>query len=221
MPKNTVSEILSLAGISINGSKPYDIQVKDERLYKRVLAEGSLGLGEAYMDGWWDCQNPDEFFTKIFKAQLEKKVRSWKLLFPALKAKLFNLQSKSRAFHIGRAHYDIGNDLYKVMLDKRLTYTCGYWKDVKTLDKAQEAKLDLVCRKLNLKKGQSVLDIGCGWGSFAKFAAEKYGAKVVGVTVSEEQVKLGRQLCKGLPVEFRLQDYRDVIRSLTMLSPLA
>lgn len=210
MPKNTVSEILSLAGISVNGSKPYDIQVKDERLYKRVLAEGSLGLGEAYMDGWWDCKKLDEFFTKIFRAQLEKKVKGWKLIFPALKAKLFNLQSKSRAFHIGRAHYDIGNDLYQVMLDKRLTYTCGYWKGAKTLDEAQENKLDLVCRKLGLKKGQTVLDIGCGWGSFARFAAEKYGAKVVGVTVSEEQVKLGRKLCKGLPVEFRLQDYRDV-----------
>lgn len=111
---------------------------------------------------------------------------------------------------IGEKHYDAGNDLYLAMLDKRLTYTCGYWNNVSTLDEAQEAKLDLVCRKIGLKAGQSVLDIGCGWGSFAKYAAEKYGAKVVGITVSKEQIKLGQELCKGLPVELRLQDYRDV-----------
>jgi cyclopropane-fatty-acyl-phospholipid synthase len=96
------------------------------------------------------------------------------------------------------------------MLDRRMTYTCGYWKNARNLDEAQEAKLDLVCQKLDLKPGQTVLDIGCGWGSFAKFAAERYGAHVVGVTVSEEQMKLGKELCKGLPVELRLQDYRDI-----------
>jgi cyclopropane-fatty-acyl-phospholipid synthase len=111
---------------------------------------------------------------------------------------------------VGEEHYDMGNELYKAMLDKRLTYTCGYWKNAKNLDEAQEAKLDLVCRKLNLKPGQRILDIGCGWGSFMKFAAEKYGVSCVGVTVSKEQIALGKELCKGLPVEFRLEDYRDV-----------
>ena len=111
---------------------------------------------------------------------------------------------------VGKEHYDIGNDLYQLMLDKRMTYTCGYWKNAKNLEEAQEAKLDLICKKLGLKKGDKVLDIGCGWGSFAKYAAEKYGARVVGITVSKEQVELARKLCKGLPVEIRIQDYREV-----------
>lgn len=206
----TVAHLLSLADVRINGRRPGDIKVHNEGFYQRVLAKGSLGLGESYMDGWWDCTRLDEFFTKIFRADIENKVNPRTLLFDSLKAKLLNLQSRSRAFHIGEAHYDLGNDLYESMLDKRMTYTCGYWKNASTLDEAQKTKLDLVCKKIGLKKGQKVLDIGCGWGSFAKYAAEKYKARVVGITVSKEQVKFGRKLCKGLPVDIRLQDYRDV-----------
>ncbi len=199
------------AGIVINGSNPWDIQVHDERLYTRVLQEGSLGLGESYMDKWWDAESLDEFFNKLLRAELEKKVkRDWAFLLEALRARFVNMQSKGHAFEIAEAHYDLGNDLYQAMLDKRLTYTCGYYKDATTLDAAQEAKLDLVCRKLNLQEGQRVLDIGCGWGSFAKFAAERYKVSVVGVTVSKEQAALATELCQGLPVDIRLQDYRDV-----------
>jgi cyclopropane-fatty-acyl-phospholipid synthase len=163
------------------------------------------------MDCWWDCQSIDQLFYKITSAQLDKEAyKNISMLLPYLHAKLTNMQRKSKAFEVGEHHYDAGNDLYEAMLDKRLTYTCGYWKNAKTLDQAQEAKLDLVCRKLMLKPGMTVLDIGCGWGSFAKFAAEKYKVKVVGITVSKEQVALGMKLCKGLPVEIRLQDYRDL-----------
>ncbi len=208
--KSKVREILAIAGITLNGSRSWDVRVHDERFYQRVLADGSLGLGEAYMDGWWDCKKLDEFFCHILRADLAYKIKPLGMLFSVLKSKMFNLQRKSKAFVIGEKHYDIGNDLYKNMLDKRMAYTCGYWKNAKSLDAAQEAKLDLVCKKLGLRAGDRVLDIGCGWGSFAKYAAEKYKARVVGITVSKEQVKLGRQLCKGLPVEIRLQDYRDV-----------
>ena len=142
---------------------------------------------------------------------MKKKVsRNWKLLLWFLGNILANPQRKTKAFEIGGHHYDIGNDLYQAMLDKRLVYTCGYWKKTRNLNEAQEAKLDLVCKKLNLQKGMKVLDIGCGWGSFAKYAAEKYGVEVTGITVSEKQMELGRKLCKGLPVEIKLQDYRDV-----------
>jgi cyclopropane-fatty-acyl-phospholipid synthase len=120
------------------------------------------------------------------------------------------MQSVRKAFEVGEKHYDIGNDLYSRMLDKRMVYTCGYWKEAQNLDQAQEAKLDLVCRKIGLKPGQKVLDIGCGWGSFAKFAAEKYNAKVVGVTISKEQAEFASKLCNGLDVEIRIQDYRSV-----------
>lgn len=209
--KQTVEFILAFADIRINGERPWDIQVHNEKLFDRVLAQGSLGLGEAYMDGWWDVQSLDQFFTRVLNARLETKIpRNIGLIFAAAKARLMNQQSKSKAFEVGEAHYDIGNDLYQAMLDTRLTYTCGYWKGATTLNEAQEAKLDLVCQKLKLKPGQRVLDIGCGWGSFLKFAAEKYGIQGVGVTVSKEQVALARELCKDLPIEIRLQDYREV-----------
>ncbi len=207
-------ELLALADIQIGGSRPWDIQVHNPRFYKRLLASGSLGAGEAYMDGWWDCEALDVMLVKILEADLEKKAKIKTFFWETLKAKLFNFQNKSRAFEIGQKHYDIGNDLYERMLDKRMNYTCGYWSapknPAKTLDEAQEAKLDLVCRKIGLKKGDRVLDIGCGWGNSAKYMAEKYGVSVVGITVSKEQKKLGDELCAGLPVEIRLQDYRDI-----------
>lgn len=209
--KARIESFLEGTGVAINGSNPWDIQVHDERLYARVLAEGSLGFGEAYMDGWWDSQALDECLTRLLRQDLNVRIQpSWSLLKDGIVATLVNLQSKKRAFQIGERHYDVGNDLYQAMLDKRMTYTGGYWKDAANLDQAQEAKLDLVCRKIGLKPGQRVLDIGCGWGSFMKFAAEKYGAHCVGITVAKEQVKLGEELCKGLPIEFRLQDYREM-----------
>jgi cyclopropane-fatty-acyl-phospholipid synthase len=209
--KQKAQGILAEADVKIDGDRPWDIAVKNDGFYRRVLSGGSLGLGESYMDGWWDAKELDVFFYKVLRERLEKQVGSLfnKAIFGIANV-VVNNQSKSRAFEVGEKHYDIGNDLYHAMLDKRMTYTCGYWDKAKTLDEAQEHKLDLICRKLNLQKGQRVLDIGCGWGSFAKYAAEKYGVSVVGITVSREQMALAQKLCEGLPVEFRLQDYRDV-----------
>ncbi|NOY59278.1 MAG: cyclopropane fatty acyl phospholipid synthase [Calditrichaeota bacterium] len=204
-------EILAPADVIINGDRPWDIQVHNTNLYRRVFSQGSLGLGEAYMDGWWDAKALDELFYRILRARLDEKIsRNWRLALLFLKARLLNLQSRSRAFRIGEHHYDIGNELYSLMLGKTMAYSCGYWKNAANLDEAQESKLDLICKKLGLKSGMRVLDIGCGWGSFAKFAAGKYGVEVVGITVSREQVELGKQRCRGLPVTIRLQDYRDV-----------
>jgi cyclopropane-fatty-acyl-phospholipid synthase len=209
--KETAESILSQAGIKIDGNNPWDIKVCNEAFYRRVFGQGTLGLGESYMDGWWDCDRLDEFFNRVLCARLETSLqKNWKLISGVLLARLFNLQSESRAFQVGEKHYDLGNDLFKNMLDKRMVYSCGYWKAATTLDKAQEDKLDLICRKLGLKPGMRVLDIGCGWASFVKFAAEKYKAEVVGITVSKEQVEYGNALCAGLPVEIRMQDYRDL-----------
>ena len=209
-----VEGLLGLADVRVNGDRPWDMRVADGRVFGRILREGTLGLGEAYVDGWWDAPKLDEFFHKVIAADLKRKVGlSWPLIKTVIRAAFLNLQSYRRAFEIGERHYDNGNDLYQAMLDKRMTYTCGYWSGkpkAGTLDEAQEAKLDLVCRKLGLKAGEHVLDIGCGWGSFAKFAAERYGARVTGITVSREQAELGREMCKGLPVELRLEDYREV-----------
>lgn len=206
-----VEKLLKKADVQVGGNRPQDIQVYDERLYDRVLRYGTLGLGEAYMDGWWKANELDVFIATVLSARLEEEVTiNLASVGAVLKAWLVNLQSSKRAFRVGEAHYDLGNDLYTAMLDSRMVYTCGYWKDAQTLGEAQEAKLDLVCKKIGLKRGDRVLDIGCGWGSFAKYAAEKYGASVVGITISKEQAVLAREICKGLPVEIRVQDYREV-----------
>ncbi|MFH1290211.1 MAG: cyclopropane fatty acyl phospholipid synthase, partial [Nanoarchaeota archaeon] len=206
----TITNILNKADINVNSKRPWDIQVHNENFYSRLLAGGSLALGESYMEEWWDCQRLDVFFDKILSAKLDQNTKIKTLIWPILKAKILNLQSEKRAYIVGEKHYDIGNDLYKKMLDKRMIYSCAYWKNAKTLDKAQEAKLDLICKKMNLKPGIKILDIGCGWGGFLKFAAKKYKIKGVGITVSKEQVKLAKESCKGLPIEIRLQDYRDL-----------
>jgi cyclopropane-fatty-acyl-phospholipid synthase len=209
--KRLVEELLNLANVKINGNGPGDIRVHDERFYKRAITEVELGLGESYMDGWWDAEKPDELIYNIVRADLQNKIkRNYKIALQLAGFYLINMQSRRRAFIIGEKHYDLGNDLFRLMLDKRMNYSCGYWKDAASLDQAQENKLDLICRKLYIKPGMRILDIGCGWGAFVKYAAEKYDAKVVGITVSKEQVSLAKELCAGFPVEIRLQDYRDV-----------
>lgn len=209
--ESLAKEILSLAGIEVNGPNSWDIRINNNNFYKRAVTEAELGIGESYMDGWWDCEQLDEMIFRIIKERLDEKVkRKASILFKLLLARIINLQSKKRAFIIGERHYDLGNDLFRNMLDKKMNYSCAYWKNVNSLDEAQENKLELICKKLHLKAGMRVLDIGCGWSAFGKYAAEKYNVQTVGITVSKEQVELGKELCKGLPVEIRLQDYREV-----------
>jgi cyclopropane-fatty-acyl-phospholipid synthase len=201
------------AGIGVAGKNPGDIVVKNEGFYGRVLAEASIGLGESYMDGWWECDKLDLFIEKLLRIDIKKRLTgSLKMRLLTVQALLTNMQSKGRARQVAEVHYDLGNDLYEVMLDKRMIYTCGYWKNAKTLEEAQDAKLELICKKAGLKPGMRVLDLGCGWGGFAAYAAEKHGCKVLGVTVAKEQQKWGQAKADslGLPVEIRLSDYRNV-----------
>jgi len=207
--KEKAEEILALADIKINGSRPWDIKVNSDEFYNMVFAHGSLGFGESYMDGLWDCKKLDELINKIFLAKLNKKVVPFSLIFPGLKAKLLNMQTKSKSKIVAEQHYDLGNDFYSAMLGNSMQYTCAYWKNAKTLDQAQFNKLDLVCKKLNLKKGDKVLELGCGWGYLAKFMAENYGCEVTAYNISEEQVKFAKGLCKGLKVNIVKADYRE------------
>ncbi|MBI5401412.1 cyclopropane fatty acyl phospholipid synthase [Candidatus Wolfebacteria bacterium] len=209
--KQIIESLLEAAGIVINGSNAPDPQIHNEDFYKRVLRQGSLGLGESYMDGWWDCGKLDQFFDKVLSANLDSRVKNdlgiaLKIVFNYA----LNVGRKSKAFEIGKKHYDIGNDLFRAMLDKRLTYTCGYWENAGNLADAQEAKLDLVCKKIGLKSGQKILDIGSGWGSFMGYAAEKYGVSAFGVTVSKEQKELADKVYKNFSIETKLQDYRSI-----------
>ncbi len=208
--RNRIESILHHADVVINGPRPWDIQVKNNRLYRRIMAQGSLGFGEAYMEGWWEAESIDQLIARLLKAHLDERFKTFVVFLAALKAKLLNCQSLKRAYQVGERHYNIGNDLYHRMLDKRMIYSCGYWKNAQTLDEAQEHKLDLTCRKLHLEKGQKVLDIGCGWGGTARYMAEKYDVEVVGITISKAQAEYARENCRGLPVEILVQDYRKL-----------
>lgn len=203
-------KLLEPTGITINGTRKFDIQVHNENLFRRVFADGSLGLGEAYMEGWWDCEDLDEFFYRLTSEELERRVHPVREIGTWATASLINLQKPSRAFTIGEKHYDIGDDLYELMLDKRMIYSCGYWKNTRSLNKAQENKIDMICRKLGLKEGMRVLDIGCGWGGALQYAAQTYGVKGVGVTVSRNQAEKAKEMCRDLPIEIRLEDYRNL-----------
>jgi cyclopropane-fatty-acyl-phospholipid synthase len=205
-----IRRLLCTAGIELNGPAPWDIQVHKPELYARVLAEGSLGLGEAYMDGWWDCDRLDEFFHRVAAARLAQQL-TWTpgLAWLWAKSVISNRQRKSRVWQAADVHYDLDVAVFEATFDRRLTGSCGYWAEAQDLDSAQEAKLDLICRKVGLEAGQRVWDIGCGWGAFMGFAAERYGAECVGVTISEEQARYGRARYAALPVEFHVMDYRN------------
>jgi len=213
--ETVVKELLKIADIKVNGKRPFDIQIHDERFYNRVLAHQSLGLGESYMDGWWDVKELDQMVARLLNAKINEKLKfKPTVLIAGARAvatdKLTNRQSLSRAVHNASHHYNIGNDLYERMLDERMIYTCAYWRNAKNLDEAQEAKLKLICEKLQLKKGMTVLDIGCGWGGFAKYAAQNYGVKVTGITLATEQAKLAKENTKEFPVDIQIKDYREV-----------
>ena len=189
--RQAIVEWLASADIRLNGDRPWDIQVQHPDTFNRWLSQGSLGLGESYMDGWWECERLDEFINRVLQARLDQPVRTPALLLLALKACLMNLQSVLRAWQVGEAHYDLGNGLYHAMLDPYMAYSCGYWANSSNLEAAQQAKLDLICQKLHLKPGMRLLDIGCGWGSLMRYAAEHYRVECVGLTISRAQAAWG------------------------------
>src|SRR3990167_8029279 len=211
--KTIIEKHLQSAGITVNGKNPWDIQVHHEDFYLRVLQEGALGLGESYMDKWWDCEKLDVFFDRILSARLNQKVQGnayFSFYFRKLLRRLINFQSKKWAKVVARKHYDLGNALFKAMLDPHMIYSCGYFKNASSLEEAQEAKLELLCQKLQLKPGLHLLDIGCGFGGLAKYAAEKYGVRVTGITISKKQYEFAKEFCKNLPIDIALKDYRNI-----------
>lgn len=209
--KNVIVKLLHQAGIEVNGPNPWDIQVFDGRLYDRVLKGHNLGLGEAYMDGWWECPRIDEMIARIARSNVRESLKiTPKQTFDIFLHKVFNFQTKSKSREVAVKHYDLGNAFYEAMLGPSMTYSCGYWECATNLNEAQFDKLELICRKLMLQPGEKLLDIGCGWGSLAQYAAEKYGVEVVGITISEQQKHYAEEKCKGLPVTILLKDYRDL-----------
>lgn len=206
-----IAVLFDQADVRINGCRPWDLQCHDEALFERIAEDVSLGFGESYMDGMWDCEALDQFFDRMLTAHNDRKIRPTPaMLVEAAKARLLNRQSKRRSQKVARVHYDIGNSFYEAMLGPAMQYTCAYWQGgAEDLAAAQEAKLALTCRKLALAPGEKLLELGCGWGGFARYAAERYGVEVTAYNISAQQVQWAREKCAGLPIEFRLQDYRE------------
>ncbi len=203
--------LLTEAGVPVGGDAPHALHVHDDQLWDRILSQRQLGLGEAYMDGWWECAALDEMLTKLIAIEAVQRIPLRpRIAAQVLRSTLVNRQTRKRAAANARHHYDIGNDLYERMLDRRMVYSCAYWQDATNLDAAQEAKLDLICRKLQLEPGMTLLDIGCGWGGFVRYAAEKYGVVATGVTPALRQVAVARERTAGLPVTIEERDYREV-----------
>jgi cyclopropane-fatty-acyl-phospholipid synthase len=212
-PPAVLQALAELAGVRFNGDARYDIQVHDPVVYREILTRQSLGFGESYVAGHWDCEALDELFHRLMRADIDARIAGldrWRLLAEALRQRLLNPQSRDRAFIVGERHYDIGNDVFEAMLDPTMSYSCAYWARADDLVQAQRDKLDLICRKLELRPGERLLDIGCGWGGLARYAAEHYGVEVFGVTVSREQQALARERCAGLAIRIELMDYRDL-----------
>ena len=206
----TIRDLTSQIGIDIDGPKPTDLQVKDPRFFRRVLAEGSLGLGESYMDGWWDVEDLLAMNAIIANSDIRDRVKaSLPMILHSLRARFTNIQTKRNAAVPAKDHYDLTIDAYRSMTDSWHALSCGYWKDADNLQDAQEAKLDLICRKIDLKPTDRVLDIGCGLGSFTRWAAEKVGCEVVAINVSSGHVDFVREKTQGLPVTVHHCDYRE------------
>lgn len=209
--KYIISDILASAKVTIDGENDYDIKVHNEEFYDRLLREGSLGLGETYMEKWWDCNSLDDFFYRLIDARLDRKIkRNLKQLLQIILFRIFNFQKGNSTYKVAHHHYNLDNELFKAMLDPLMMYSCAYWKEADNLEQAQRNKLELICNKLQLKKGMRLLDIGCGFGGMAKYAALNHQVEVVGVTISQSQKDYAEKACQGLPIQILLQDYREI-----------
>lgn len=209
--KEIVCRYLGKAGILINGPHPWDIHVHNAAFYKRALLHGSLGIGESYMDGFWSCQAIDNLFYRILTTGLHREVKLPNMRKMAnLRSRLTNLQKRTRSKTVADKHYDPDTEIILAFLDPYNQYTCGYFKNTDDLNTAQKQKLDLICKKLHLSPSDRVLDVGCGWGGFARFAAETVGCHVTGISNAQEQIDYAKEFCHSLPVELHLSDYRDI-----------
>ncbi|MBV9159536.1 MAG: class I SAM-dependent methyltransferase [Candidatus Kaiserbacteria bacterium] len=232
MFKHLVTQHFAAAGITIGGRSPWDMRLtpgREGRFYRRVALLHSLGLGRAYMDGDFECDDLVEMLARMINASLKRKQAKlrksprWKWVFTLphtlpdamiwLKLKTTNQQDIVRAQRVAH-HYNVGNTLYRIMLGASMAYSCGYWPGAHNLDDAQFAKYRHICKKSGLKAGMRVLEIGGGWGGLAAYAIENFGVEVVMVTISKEQHDYVREkyakLIEAGKLTVLLEDYRKI-----------
>ena len=203
-----LAQLLASADIHLNGSRPWDIQIKHPQTLQRLLSLGGFALGESYMDGWWECQAIDLMIERAMCAGLQEKLATPRAWWESFKGRMRPRDGVGQSRIVGRMHYAVGNQVFQAMLDPYMAHSCAYWVEgAQTLEEAQIAKLEMVCRKLQLRPGMRVLDMGCGWGSFMRYAAEHYGVTVLGLSNVPHQIELGKTLARHLPVQFELSDY--------------
>jgi cyclopropane-fatty-acyl-phospholipid synthase len=208
--KRIVSYLFRCAGVTVNGSDPSDPHVVDERFYRRVLLHGSVGLGDSYVEGWWECAQLDVFIEKLLKSGLTDLIPRFDTWALAIKNIFSDRQTRRRSKRVAKRHYDTDPRFFvDYILGPTTSYTCARWKGARDLDEAQYQKMDLLCRKAKLRPNQTVLDIGCGWGGFLAHASTEYGTQGVGLSISGPQLEFARERYRNLPIEFRNQDYRD------------
>jgi cyclopropane-fatty-acyl-phospholipid synthase len=211
MLARTLESRLKQAHITLNGPHDWDIQVHDRRWFRRVLLEKNLGLGESYMEGWWDCPRIDEMICRLLRSGLAEDVRGGlRHLLRLVPGTVRNLQSRRRSRMVAERHYDLDNTLFLSFLDSNCQYSCGYFEGTDDLEQAQRQKLDLIARKLDLQRTDHLLDIGCGWGGLARFMAAEQGCAVTAVNISRPQLRHAEKICQGLPVTLLDRDYRDI-----------
>lgn len=212
-PPQALRDLLARADVRIDGDRPWDLRIHDARVYARVLTQWSLGAGEAYVDGDWDCDRLDLLFERLTRAELDRTApppAKVKLMVESLRQRVFSLQPAERTQAAGRPCLSVGDDVYEAMLDSRMVYSCAFWEHAKDLEQAQIDKLEMICRKLELRPGQTLLDLDCGWGGLARFAAEYFGVRVTGVANSQAQLAAAEKRCRGLPVKLLAQSERPV-----------
>ena len=223
------AQLLASADIHLNGSRPWDIQIKHPHTLSRIMREGSLGLGESYMDGWWECPAIDQMMTRMVRARLHEHLGTPRAHLHSWLAQWTKRLPVGHSRIVGRAQYAFSNQLFAAMLDTGMNHGSACWDEgATTLSQAQEAKMAQICRKLKLQPGMRLLDIGCGWGSFLRYAAKHHGVQAVGLTHSPAQMHSGQSLSQSLPVQIEVADFRhfnadgrsrfDVVVSLGLLN---
>ncbi|HET9886727.1 MAG TPA: cyclopropane-fatty-acyl-phospholipid synthase family protein, partial [bacterium] len=195
------------------------ILVRDLRFYRRIALEGSMGAAESYLEGQWECDDLARAFRVFLRDHelldaMDRSFARWMMPLWRLAHRMHRNTRRGSRKNI-HAHYDLGNEFFRHMLDDSMTYSCGIFSSAQThLRAAQEAKLEHICRKLGLKAGDHVVEIGSGWGSFAIYAATRHACQVTTTTISREQLEYARARVRALGltdrVEVLFEDYRDL-----------